>query len=101
MHTDQTTISTTSAPARQPVYPSFVMPEHLRRVPGRVTPPYDTGKVQIGLLYIPRQRELPDADMNRLQTVLLASAPGPRSLPHDTPFAAVVARIRNIVRALS
>lgn len=68
--------------------------------PARSVPPYDTGKVQIGLLYIPRQRELPDADMSRLQTALLATAPGPRSLPHDMPFEAVVERIRNIVRAL-
>lgn len=43
----------------------------------RSVPPVDTGKVRIGLAYIPRYRWKPDADDLYMQTVLLPR--GPRS----------------------
>lgn len=40
----------------------------------RINPPYDTGKVKIGLLYIP-PAPVNDRHMDRVQTALLAPAP--------------------------
>lgn len=80
---------------------SIEMFEPEKAVCVRSVPPFDTGKVKIGLMYIPRQVNHPDADMCRLQTALLATAPGPRSLPNVGPFEAAVERLRNLVRALS
>lgn len=43
--------------------------------------PFNTGKVQIGLAYIPRQRWIPSADASALQTALLrAHKPRPTLL---------------------
>jgi len=39
---------------------------------GRLVPPYDTGKVKIGLAYAFYQPWTPSADMYRLQSALLA-----------------------------
>lgn len=39
--------------------------------PARAVPPYHTGKVQIGLTYVPRQRPHMDRDALRLQRALL------------------------------
>lgn len=50
----------------------------------RSLPPYDTGKVKIGLTHIPRQQYRSDPDMERLQHALLSSAPGPRSVVSPT-----------------
>ncbi len=41
----------------------------------RLTPPYDTGKVRVGLAYVKYQSWQPSRDMYALQTALL----GPRS----------------------
>jgi hypothetical protein len=41
--------------------------------PVRTVPPYHTGKVQIGLTYVPRQRPHHDRDACRLQEALLTS----------------------------
>jgi hypothetical protein len=49
---------------------------------GRPTPPYDTGKVKIGLAYVPSQPWSPSRDAYNLQTALLSPARGrgPRSI---------------------
>lgn len=39
--------------------------------PVRAVPPYHTGKVQIGLTYVPQQRPYHDRDALRLQRALL------------------------------
>jgi hypothetical protein len=46
------------------------------RPAGRVTPPYTTGKVVIGLLHVPAQSWSPSRDSYDLQTALLSRAPG-------------------------
>lgn len=66
----------------------------------RLNPPYDTGRVKIGLTYFPVQRHVPDGDMSRLQTALLTLAPGPRSLANVSPLEGVVVRFRGLVRAV-
>ena len=43
---------------------------------GRPTPPYDTGKVKIGLAYVPAQPWSPSRDAYNLQTALLSRARG-------------------------
>ena len=43
---------------------------------GRVTPPYDNGKVVIGLLYTPTQPWSPSRDAYAMQTALLSRSPG-------------------------
>lgn len=43
---------------------------------GRPTPPYDTGKVKIGLTYVPAQPWSPSRDAYNLQTALLSRAEG-------------------------
>jgi len=43
---------------------------------GRSVPPYDTGKVKIGLAYIPSQPWSPSRDAYNLQTALLSPARG-------------------------
>ena len=43
---------------------------------GRSVPPYDTGKVKIGLAYVPTQPWSPSRDAYNLQTALLSRAPG-------------------------
>ena len=55
-------MSPTKPPVRPPV--------------GRLTPPYDTGKVKIGLLYVPTQPWSPGRDSYDLQTALLSKARG-------------------------
>lgn len=47
----------------------------LSRRPVRTVPPYHTGKVQIGLTYVPRQRPHHDRDACRLQDALLGNKP--------------------------
>jgi hypothetical protein len=49
---------------------------------GRSVPPYDTGKVKIGLAYVPAQPWSPSRDAYNLQTALLSPARGrgPRSI---------------------
>ena len=42
----------------------------------RSTPPYDTGKVQIGIAYVPAQPWSPSRDAYNLQTALLSRARG-------------------------
>ena len=42
----------------------------------RPTPPYDTGKVKIGLLYVQTQPWSPSRDAYTLQTALLSRSPG-------------------------
>ena len=42
----------------------------------RPTPPYDTGKVKIGLAYSPAQPWSPSRDAYNLQTALLSPARG-------------------------
>jgi hypothetical protein len=42
----------------------------------RPTPPYDTGKVKIGLLYVHTQPWSPSRDAYNLQTALLSPARG-------------------------
>jgi hypothetical protein len=42
----------------------------------RPTPPYDTGKVKIGLAYVPAQPWSPSRDAYNLQTALLSRARG-------------------------
>jgi hypothetical protein len=42
----------------------------------RPTPPYDTGKVKIGLLYVPAQPWSPSRDAYNLQTALLSRSRG-------------------------
>jgi hypothetical protein len=48
----------------------------------RPTPPYDTGKVKIGLAYVPSQLWFPSRDAYNLQTALLSPVRGrgPRSI---------------------
>jgi hypothetical protein len=43
---------------------------------GRPTPPYDTGKVKIGLAYVPSQPWSPSRDAYNLQTALLSPVRG-------------------------
>jgi hypothetical protein len=43
---------------------------------GRSVPPYDTGKVKIGLFYVPTQPWSASRDAYNLQTALLSRAPG-------------------------
>jgi hypothetical protein len=43
---------------------------------GRPVPPYDTGKVKVGLLYIPTQPWSPSRDAYNLQTALLSPVRG-------------------------
>jgi len=43
----------------------------------RPTPPFDTGKVKIGLAYVPVQSWSPGRDAYRLQSALLASSGTP------------------------
>ena len=43
---------------------------------GRATPPYDTGKVKIGLAYVPSQPWSPSRDAYNLQTALLSKSRG-------------------------
>ena len=64
----------------------------------RSIPPYDTGKVRIGLVFFPVQRGPLCADMHRLQTALLR--PGSRSVAPVSRFDAVLYRFRNILNAL-
>ena len=47
----------------------------------RSTVPYDTGKVQIGLLYFPKQSWSPSRDAFNLQTALLCSSTEQASVP--------------------
>lgn len=54
----------------------------------RSTVPYDTGKVQIGLLYIPKQSWSPSRDAYNLQTALLCT---------PTEHASVPRRLANLV----
>ena len=42
----------------------------------RPTPPYDTGKVKIGLAYVPAQTWSPSRDAYNLQTALLSQSKG-------------------------
>ena len=42
----------------------------------RSVPPYDTGKVKIGLAYVPSQPWSPSRDAYNLQTALLSPARG-------------------------
>lgn len=41
----------------------------------RSVPPYDTGRVRIGLTYVPRYRWQPDADDEFVQSALLGRGP--------------------------
>jgi hypothetical protein len=43
---------------------------------GRSVPPYDTGKVKIGLAYVPAQPWSPSRDAYNLQTALLSQSKG-------------------------
>jgi hypothetical protein len=43
---------------------------------GRSVPPYDTGKVKIGLAYVPAQPWSPSRDAYNLQTALLSPVRG-------------------------
>lgn len=43
----------------------------------RLTPPFDTGKVKIGLAHVPVQSWSPGRDAYRLQSALLASSGTP------------------------
>ena len=43
---------------------------------GRSVPPYDTGKVKIGLFYVPTQTWSPSRDAYNLQTALLSRSKG-------------------------
>jgi hypothetical protein len=43
---------------------------------GRSVPPYDTGKVKIGLAYVPSQPWSPSRDAYNLQTALLSPVRG-------------------------
>jgi hypothetical protein len=45
-------------------------------LPGRSVPPYHTGKVGIGLVYVPRQPWSPSRDAYNLQTALLSQSRG-------------------------
>lgn len=47
----------------------------------RSTVPYDTGKVQIGLLYFPKQSWSPSRDAFNLQTALLCTPTEQASVP--------------------
>lgn len=42
----------------------------------RPTPPYDTGKVKIGLAYVPAQPWTPSRDAYNLQSALLSRSAG-------------------------
>jgi hypothetical protein len=53
-------------PTKPPVVPAMSRP----------TPPYDTGKVKIGLAYVPAQPWSPSRDAYNLQTALLSRSPG-------------------------
>ena len=64
----------------------------------RSIPPYDTGKVRIGLVFFPVQRGPLCEDMHRLQTALLCS--GSHSVAPVSRFDAVLYRFRNILTAL-
>ena len=55
----------------------------------RLHPPYDTGRVKIGLAFAPVQQGPLDADMHLLQTALL----GPRSSIRTTFFERLVHRL--------
>lgn len=55
----------------------------------RLHPPYDTGRVKIGLAFAPVQQGPLDADMHLLQTALL----GPRSSIRTTLFERLVHRL--------
>ena len=55
----------------------------------RLRPPYDNGKVKIGLAFYPVQQGPLDADMHLLQTALL----GPRSSIRTTLFERLVHRL--------
>jgi len=43
---------------------------------GRSVPPYDTGKVKIGLAYVPAQPWSPSRDAYNLQSALLSRSKG-------------------------
>jgi hypothetical protein len=43
---------------------------------GRSVPPYDTGKVKIGIAYVPSQPWSPSRDAYNLQTALLSPVRG-------------------------
>lgn len=43
---------------------------------GRSVPPYDTGKVKIGLAYVPAQPWSPSRDAYNLQSALLSQSKG-------------------------
>jgi hypothetical protein len=53
-------------PTKPPVAPAMSRP----------TPPYDTGKVKIGIAYVPTQPWSPSRDAYNLQTALLSRARG-------------------------
>lgn len=57
----------------QPTKPSL---SPVARPSVRVTPPYSTGKVSIGLLYVPVQPWTPSRDAYNLQTALLSRSVG-------------------------
>lgn len=63
----------------------------------RLHPPYDTGKVKIGLAYFPVQQGPLSADMFRLQTALL----GPRVSIRVTWFERVWHWLQRLVFLLS
>lgn len=64
----------------------------------RSIPPYDTGKVRVGLVFFPVQRGPLCADMHRLQTALLSGRG--RSVAPVSRVDAVLYRFRNILTAL-
>ena len=60
---------------------------------GRLVPPYDNGRVKIGLAYVHYQVWRPGSDMYRLQSALL----GPRSTIHVTWFERFRASLDNLL----
>lgn len=60
----------------------------------RSVPPYDTGKVKIGLAYIPRQKSVSDPDLDWLQGVLLS---GSRSVVRGTWWEEAGRRFRDFL----
>ena len=58
----------------------------------RSLPPYNTGRVQIGLAHIRRQPWSPDRDSYALQTALL-----PRSVVRETLYDRFVSFLRSFV----
>lgn len=68
--------------------------------PVRTVPPYHTGKVQIGIAYVPRQRPDHDRDALRLQDALLAGRQ-PRRSGNGFVLAAALALLAAVIGLLA